>query len=199
MNLITNDFLKSNLLDFKHCCYDLDYVEHAPVMSTDRLEKPKPAPPTNEPNNNITNNNSHNNNNGSLPRNFSRIAIHQKGGGLKRNASMSDVTTKNSFVAQQQHQPQRHESQAVNGQNHNGSRPASNQIPRTTSMSDMGTPSHGPQATHESMGHIQVPPHIVKSIVVSVLDKQGVPNPSDQIINKAIEEYYAKNPNGVSG
>ena len=173
-------------------------------MSTDRLEKPKPAPPTIEPSNNITNNNSSSINNGSLPRNFSRIAIHQKGGGLKRNASMSDVSTKNSFVTQQQQQQhQQHESQAVNGHNHYRSQPASNQIPRTTSMSDMRTPSHGsgPQAaqSHESMGHIQVPPHIVKSIVVSVLDKQGVPNPSDQIINKAIEEYYAKNPNGVSG
>merc|ERR1740128_879882 len=81
-----------------------DYVEHAPVMSTDRLEKPKPAPPTIEPSNNITNNNSSSINNGSLPRNFSRITIHQKGGGLKRNASMSDVSTKNSFVTQQQQQ-----------------------------------------------------------------------------------------------
>jgi hypothetical protein len=45
---------------------------------------------------------------------------------------------------------------------------------------------------------VQVPAHVVKSIVVSVLHQQGVPNPSEEILNAAIQEYYAKNPQGVS-
>ena len=55
-----------------------------------------------------------------------------------------------------------------------------------------------PNQENRNLNQLQVPPHIVKSIVISVLEKQGVPNPSDDIINRAIEEYYNKNPQGVS-
>ena len=35
-----------------------------------------------------------------------------------------------------------------------------------------------------------IPMHVVKSVVLSVLAKQGVPNPSDEVINNAIQEFY---------
>ena len=44
----------------------------------------------------------------------------------------------------------------------------------------------------------QVPPSIVRGIVRTVLQNQGITNPSEEILNKAIQEYYSKNPQGVS-
>lgn len=43
----------------------------------------------------------------------------------------------------------------------------------------------------------QVPPSMVRSIVITVLQGQGVTNPSEEMLDRAIEEYYAKNPHGV--
>ena len=34
--------------------------------------------------------------------------------------------------------------------------------------------------------------------MVTVLQSQGVTDPSEEILEKAIQEYYAKNPQGVS-
>ena len=46
--------------------------------------------------------------------------------------------------------------------------------------------------------YIQVPPDVVRGIVITVLQSQGVTEPSEEILEKAIQEYYAKNPQGVS-
>merc|ERR1719458_1545355 len=43
----------------------------------------------------------------------------------------------------------------------------------------------------------QVPPSMVRSIVITVLQGQGVTNPTEEMLDRAIEEYYAKNPHGV--
>ena len=43
----------------------------------------------------------------------------------------------------------------------------------------------------------QVPPSVVKGIVITVLQSQGIVNPSEEILQKAIQEYYNKNPQGV--
>lgn len=177
----------------------IEIIECAPVMSTDKLEKPKPKPVPTQPTNQIQ----APGNTSTLPRNFSRIAIHQKGG-LKRNASMSDVS-------RVEHNSSRSDSShySFHGSN-NGilHRPVqqsqASQPPFRPSQPERPAGSINPSRQyHESSAapgpqHLQVPPHIVKSIVISVLDKQGVPNPSDEIINRAIQEYYAKNPHGVS-
>ena len=39
---------------------------------------------------------------------------------------------------------------------------------------------------------------MVRGIVITVLQSQGVTDPSEEILEKAIQEYYAKNPQGVS-
>ena len=150
----------------------LEVTEHEAVISTDRLEKPKhPAPPPNQTNMAAPR---------TLPRNFSSRAGYQNG--LRRNASMSDVhvVEHNTFSSPRIYH------KTKNGGNINA----------TTSHSSQNMAQN--QESQASSSHIQVPPHIVKSIVISVLEKQGVPNPSDDIINKAIQEYYAKNPQGVS-
>ena len=150
-------------------------------MSTDKLEKPKhPPQPTQQQqgnNNNLTTSFSQqqqHSTNSTLPRNFSRIKVYDKGGGgLKRNASMSDVSRFNYGVG------------FNGGPLHNSS--SSNDLNSVPTNLDPVT-----------RNQLQVPPYIVKSIVISVLEKQGVPNPSDEIINRAIQEYYNKNPEGVS-
>lgn len=52
------------------------------------------------------------------------------------------------------------------------------------------------QGVNETL--FQVPPNIVRGIVKTVLQNQGISNPSEEILNKAIQEYYSKNPQGVS-
>ena len=44
----------------------------------------------------------------------------------------------------------------------------------------------------------QVPQHIVKDIVITVLQNQGITNPTDDSLDRAMQEYYSKNPQGVS-
>ena len=152
-------------------------------MSTDKLEKPKhpSTPPQQEQQSkNYTSSNTHlHQTNSTLPRNFSRIKVHDKGGGggLKRNASMSDVSHFNYSAG------------------FNGIRGTPLQSSNSSSSLHFST---RPNQENRNLNQLQVPPHIVKSIVISVLEKQGVPNPSDDIINRAIEEYYNKNPQGVS-
>ena len=50
-----------------------------------------------------------------------------------------------------------------------------------------------PSSGETNNNNMAIPLGVVKSVVLSVLAKQGVPNPSDEVINKAIEEYYAQN------
>ena len=58
-----------------------------------------------------------------------------------------------------------------------------------------GAPSS--QASSEN-GSFQVPPSVVRGIVITVLQNQGITNPDEEILQRAIEEYYSKNPGGVS-
>ena len=44
----------------------------------------------------------------------------------------------------------------------------------------------------------QVPPCVVKDIVITVLKNQGIINITDEILQQAMQEYYEKNPQGVS-
>ena len=55
-----------------------------------------------------------------------------------------------------------------------------------------------PKPTSET-GSFQVPPIVVRGIVITVLQNQGITNPDEEILQRAIEEYYSKNPEGVSG
>ena len=135
--------------------------EHAPVTSTDKLEKPKKVDPPklmdiapSEPS--IS----------TLPRRSSHsIGSIGQQTNLKRNASMSDLSRQSNLQTQYTNGDQR-----INGQ-------------------DRGS-------TNETL--FQVPPSVVRGIVKTVLQNQGISNPSEEILNKAIQEYYSKNPQGVS-
>lgn len=138
-----------------------EIMEHAPVTSTDKLEKPKKAEPSPlidispcEPS--IS----------TLPRrsSHSMVAGSQQTN-LRRNASLSDLSRQNTFNAQY-----------TNG--------------------DQRSPRQGNEPQNETL--FQVPPNIVRGIVCTVLQNQGITNPSEEILSKAIQEYYSKNPQGVS-
>lgn len=45
---------------------------------------------------------------------------------------------------------------------------------------------------------VQVPPSVVRGIVITVLASQGVTQPSQETLDRAIQEYYSKNPRGVT-
>ncbi len=147
----------------------LEVIEHAPVQSTDRLEKPRRVPPpqsTATPEAMVPQ--FPGVSSATLPRRWgasNRIVIHDKGQfKLRRNGSLADLQDSPS-----------------------PSTPPVNR--RQLQMPPSG--GAGEQ-------RVQVPAHVVKSIVVSVLHQQGVPNPAEEILNAAIQEYYAKNPQGVS-
>ena len=40
----------------------------------------------------------------------------------------------------------------------------------------------------------QVPPAVVRGIVITVLQSQGVTEPSEEVLQRAIMEYYSKHP-----
>ena len=40
----------------------------------------------------------------------------------------------------------------------------------------------------------QVPPAVVRGIVITVLQSQGVTEPSEEVLQRAIQEYYSKHP-----
>ena len=40
----------------------------------------------------------------------------------------------------------------------------------------------------------QVPPSVVRGIVITVLQSQGVTEPSEEVLQRAIQEYYDKHP-----
>ena len=40
----------------------------------------------------------------------------------------------------------------------------------------------------------QVPPAVVRGIVITVLQSQGVTEPSEEVLQRAIMEYYTKHP-----
>ena len=43
-------------------------------------------------------------------------------------------------------------------------------------------------------GGYQVPPAVVRGIVITVLQSQGVTEPSEEVLQRAIMEYYDKHP-----
>ncbi len=147
----------------------LEIIEHGPVQSTDRLEKPRrqqsatavdsTAGPADVPVASAT-----------LPRRWggsNRIVVHNKGEfKLRRNGSLADVPT--AAAAVMKHSP-----------------------PAMVGNGSVYQPT-------DELRRLQVPAHIVKSIVVSVLQQQGITDPSPHILDAAIQEYYAKNPQGVS-
>ena len=124
-------------------------VEHQPVLSTDKLEKPKKV---NSPKQEVTRDNSAQDSASStLPRASFARTFPSANHSLRRNTSMGNL---------------------------NGGAPSS-------------------QASSEN-GSFQVPPSVVRGIVITVLQNQGITNPDEEILQRAIEEYYSKNPGGVS-
>ena len=162
-------------------------IEHGPVLSTDRLEKPKrppapdPAPSADPPFASAT-----------LPRRWggsNRIVVHNKGEfKLRRNGSLADMSRATAS------QP----SQGVSANSGYNQRQAESQSPASLGVAASGNHVRQAAVANADNLRVQVPAHVVKSIVVSVLHQQGVPNPSEEILNAAIQEYYAKNPQGVS-
>jgi len=131
-----------------------EIIEHAPVTSTDKLEKPKkvdmPTLIDNSPSINT------------LPRRSSpSMPAGSQQTNLRRNMSMSDLSGQSSLAAQYTNSDQSYDS-----------------------------------CVKETL--FQVPPSIVRGIVKTVLHNQGITNPSEEILNKAIQEYYSKNPQGVT-
>ena len=124
-----------------------ELVEHGPVLSTDKLEKPKKVangPVTSESCQGSTTSLT-------LPRSSSSTrSFPSFNGSLRRNTSLSNL---------------------------NGANPAA-------------------QPASDASFHI--PPSVVRGIVITVLQNQGITNPTEEILQKAIEEYYSKNPQGVS-
>jgi hypothetical protein len=205
-------------------------IEHGPVLSTDRLEKPKrppapdPAPSPDPPFASAT-----------LPRRWggsNRIVVHNKGEfKLRRNGSLADMSratvsqppasqgvsaSGGNYQRQAESQPRASHGVSANGANYQrqseiqspasqgvtasgGSyqRQAGSQPPASLGVAAGGNHVRQAVANTDTL-RVQVPAHVVKSIVVSVLHQQGVPNPSEEILNAAIQEYYAKNPQGVS-
>jgi len=137
-----------------------EIIEHAPVSSTDKLEKPKKVdPPT------LIDNSPCEPSISTLPRRSSHSMPTGSQTNLRRNMSMSDLSGQNTLNAQYTNSHQRSTRQAIEPQN-------------------------------ETL--YQVPPNIVRGIVKTVLQNQGINNPSEEILNKAIQEFYNKNPQGVS-
>ncbi len=186
-------------------------IEHGPVLSTDRLEKPKrppapdPAPsPADPPFASAT-----------LPRRWggsNRIVVHNKGEfKLRRNGSLADMSratasqppasqgvSANGASYQRQAGSQPPASQGVSANGGHYQRQAESQSPASLGFAASGNHVRPAAVANADTLRVQVPAHVVKSIVVSVLHQQGVPNPSEEILNAAIQEYYAKNPQGVS-
>ena len=153
-----------------------EVIEHGPVQSTDRLEKPRHAQPaTPAPTPAVATS-------ATLPRRWggsNRIVMQNNGEfKLRRNGSLADMRTNST------------EPTAVN--------PLldSSAVGRCT-VAVRGQSQRQAAGNSEDL-RVQVPAHVVKSIVVSVLHQQGVTHPSEAILSAAIQEYYAKNPQGVS-
>ena len=123
-------------------------IEHQPVLSTDKLEKPKKV---NIPQQDVTRDNC-STTSSTLPRASFARTFPSANNSLRRNTSMTNL---------------------------NGEAPSS-------------------QSSSEA-GSFQVPPTVVRGIVITVLQNQGIINPDEEILQRAIEEYYSKNPAGVSG
>ena len=126
-------------------------TEHQPVLSTDKLEKPKKVhiPQQDAARDNCTKDNTVSS---TLPRTSTARTFPTANNSLRRNTSMCNL---------------------------NGGAAASSK-----STSDTGS--------------FQVPPTVVRGIVITVLQNQGITNPDEDILQRAIEEYYSKNPEGVS-
>ena len=74
---------------------------------------------------------------------------------------------------------------------------ATTSLRRNTSMCNLNGGPPSSKSTSET-GSFQVPPTVVRGIVITVLQNQGITNPDEDILQRAIEEYYSKNPEGVS-
>jgi len=137
-------------------------IEHAPVAATDKLEKPKKVDPPD-----FINVSSCEPNSSTLPRlsSYSIVPGTQQAH-LRRNSSMSDLSSQSTLKSQY-------------------------------TNTNQSTPSRASHSEPHSETLFQVPPNIVRGIVITVLQNQGITNPSDEILNKAIQEYYSKNPQGV--
>ena len=114
-----------------------ELTEHGPVLSTDRLEKPK-----------------------------------------KVSSQDTAQDSKNQHVVRP-------------------SPPSTGSLKRNTSMANLSRASPAEQASSEEAS-VQIPPSVVRGIVITVLQNQGITNPSEEILQKAIQEYYSKNPPKVS-
>jgi len=139
-------------------------IEHGPVMSTDKLEKPK-----------------HNNNQQPTSQTSSNPPSAPCTGSLpRRNASGVFYRTPQDFVGGSQ-----------------------SNLRRNCSMNDLQQKNQDNQSSWlpapppQVEEGFQVPPSMVRSIVITVLQGQGVTNPTEEMLDRAIEEYYAKNPHGV--
>ena len=186
-------------------------IEHAPVTSTDKLEKPKKV------NQEVTNNNHNevktasnvNNISTTLPRSSS-IANRQfpaayQTSSLRRNVSNS-MTNLQANMINHHHVASNNQQESINGSanNHHGSmnningsmnRSLNNQH---GSMNNIQSSMNTTQGSNSSDSTFQVPPSVVRGIVITVLQNQGIVDPSEEILQKAIQEYYTKNPQGVS-
>ena len=175
-------------------------IEHAPVTSTDKLEKPKKAiqDPSSCNEDKVAANN--NNVSSTLPRSSSMAnrqfpAAYQTSS-LRRNVSNSLTNLQGTKIAVNTQQ------QIINGslRNHhelkNNLNGSMNNYHR--SMNNIQDSLNNTQQSNSNDSTFQVPPSVVRGIVITVLQNQGILDPSEEILQKAIQEYYTKNPQGVS-
>merc|ERR1719420_200354 len=66
------------------------------------------------------------------------------------------------------------------------------------SMNNIQDSLNNTQQSNSNDSTFQVPPSVVRGIVITVLQNQGILDPSEEILQKAIQEYYTKNPQGVN-
>ena len=176
-------------------------IEHAPVTSTDKLEKPKKVfqDPSSYDEDKVAANN--NNVSSTLPRSSSMAnrqfpAAYQTSS-LRRNVSNSLTNLQGTKIAVNTQQ------QIINGslRNHhelkNNLNGSMNNYHR--SMNNIqDSLNNTQQQSNSNNSTFQVPPSVVRGIVITVLQNQGILDPSEEILQKAIQEYYTKNPQGVS-
>ena len=174
-------------------------IEHAPVTSTDKLEKPKKEEVTNSNEEKTATN--VNNVSKTLPRSSS-IANRQfpsayQTSSLRRNVSNSMTNLQGTMIHHQGALNNQQESLNGSMNNLDGSMKRS-MTNHHGSMNNIQGSLNNSQGSNSSDSTFQVPPSVVRGIVITVLQNQGIVDPSEEILQKAIQEYYTKNPQGVS-